>query len=391
MTTFVTAAFCLVRDGRPSLSFESQVDGLPIRVPTFDIEVVGAGGGSIAALDRAGLMQVGPESAGATPGPCCYGRGGTLPTTTDANALLGLLRPKRFFGGKLELMTDLAVTAVTKIADQLGLSMLDCAEGIRRIADANMIETIRLVSVARGHDPRDFALLAFGGAGGLHACDLAMDLGIQTVLVPEHQGVLSALGLLVSDVTVDLVRSRLIPVDEHAVTVAAAVCNELQEDAQAEFARYGISADELTIEASLDLRYVGQASELNLSLGASLPAAGDSARWLERFHIDYRQRYGHSFATKPVELVSVRLRGRRKTAPLEMPLKKSVSNPSIDVDRIYRAGAWQDARFLWRPEIGDGFKMEGPLVVEDFHGTTFVPPGWTMTVDKFGMLVIKRA
>jgi N-methylhydantoinase A len=385
-----SADVCLVRDGRPSLSFESQVDGLPIRVPTFDIEVVGAGGGSIAAVDRAGLMQVGPESAGATPGPCCYGRGGTLPTTTDANALLGLLRPKRFFGGKLELKTDLAAAAVTKIADQLGLSMLDCAEGIRRIADANMIETIRLVSVARGHDPRDFALLAFGGAGGLHACDLAADLGIHTVLVPEHQGVLSALGLLVSDVTVDLVRSRLIELNESAIAVVAQVRDELTRDAQAEFARYGISAADLTIEASLDLRYVGQASELNLPLGDAPPQNGDSTRWLERFHVDYRQRYGHSFPAKPVELVSVRLRGRRKTQPLEMPLKTSAAQPSVDSGRIYRAGIWQDALFLWRPEIGDGFEMDGPLVVEDLHGTTFVPRGWTMNVDKFGMLVIRR-
>jgi N-methylhydantoinase A len=385
-----SADVCLVRDGRPSLSFESRVDGLPIRVPTFDIEVVGAGGGSIAWIDRAGLLQVGPESAGASPGPCCYGRGGTLPTTTDANVLLGLLRPKRFFGGRMELKTDLAGAAVTGIADKLGLSMLDCAEGIRRIADANMIETIRLVSVARGHDPRDFALLAFGGAGGLHACDLASDLGIRTVLVPEHQGVLSALGLLASDVTIDLVRSRLHPLGESAIGIVAATLAGLGEEARAEFARYGVAAADLTIEASLDLRYVGQASELNLPIGESAPASGDSKAWSERFHTDYRQRYGHSFPAKPVELVSVRLRARRETPPLRLPPKVPSGNPSIDKGRIYRAGDWCDASFLWRPELGDGFAMDGPAVVEDLHGTTFVPPGWHMRVDAFGMLVIER-
>jgi N-methylhydantoinase A len=385
-----SADVCLVRDGRPSLSFESRVDGLPIRVPTFDIEVVGAGGGSIARIDRAGLLQVGPESAGATPGPCCYGRGGTLPTTTDANVLLGLLRPKRFFGGKMELKSDLAAAAVAGIAETLGLSMLDCAEGIRRIADANMIETIRLVSVARGHDPRDFALLAFGGAGGLHACDLAADLGIKTVLVPEHQGVLSALGLLVSDVTVDLVRSRLHPLGESAVAVVAGMVGELADEAKAEFARYGVAADELAIEASLDVRYVGQASELNLPLLHAAPAAGDSRGWIERFHTDYRQRYGHSFPAKPVELVSVRLRARRTTPPLQLPLKTPSREPSVDTGRIYRAGRWHDAAFVWRPELGDGFAIDGPTVVEDLHGTTFVPPGWHMRVDRFGMLVIER-
>jgi N-methylhydantoinase A len=385
-----SADVCLVRDGRPSLSFESRVDGLPIRVPTFDIEVVGAGGGSIAWIDRAGLLQVGPESAGASPGPCCYGRGGTLPTTTDANVLLGLLRSKRFFGGRMELKTDLAAAAVGGIAEKLNLSMLDCAEGIRRIADANMIETIRLVSVARGHDPRDFALLAFGGAGGLHACDLAAELGIKTVLVPEHQGVLSALGLLVSDVTIDLVRSRLHPLGESTVGIVDIMLGELTGEAKTEFARYSVAANALTIEASLDLRYVGQASELNLRLDSAAPASGDSAGWIERFHKDYRQRYGHSFPAKPVELVSVRLRARRKTPPLRLPLKTPSRTPSTDTARIYRAGRWHDAQFLWRPELGDGFAVDGPAIVEDLHGTTFVPPDWHMRVDRFGMLVIER-
>jgi N-methylhydantoinase A len=288
------------------------------------------------------------------------------------------------------LKTDLAAAAVSGIADKLGLSMLDCAEGIRRIADANMIETIRLVSVARGHDPRDFALLAFGGAGGLHACDLAADLGIKMVLVPEHQGVLSALGLLVSDVTVDLVRSRLHPLDEDAVVIVTTMVSELAGEAKAEFSRYGVASGELTIEASLDLRYIGQASELNLPLGQLTFASGASAGLIERFHKDYRQRYGHSFPAKPVELVSVRLRARWKTPPLRVPAKTPSGKPSVDTGRIYRAGRWHDGRFLWRPELGDGFAADGPVIVEDLHGTTFVPPGWSMRVDHFGMLVIER-
>ncbi|MGE0853431.1 MAG: hydantoinase/oxoprolinase family protein [Hyphomicrobiaceae bacterium] len=385
-----SADVCLVRDGRPSLSFESSVDGLPIRVPTFDIEVVGAGGGSLAWVDRAGLLQVGPQSAGATPGPCCYGRGGTQPTTTDANVLLGLLRPKRFFGGRMVLRPQLASAAVGELADRLGLSMLDCAEGIRRIADANMIETIRLVSVARGHDPRDFSLLAFGGAGGMHACDLADDLGIGTVLVPEHQGVLSALGLLVGDVTIDLVRSRLLPLGEEAVASVAATRAAMVEAATAEFMRYGIDTADLTIEASLDLRYVGQASELNLPIRSAALMARDSGDWLARFHHDYRQRYGHSFPQKPAEIVNVRVRARRASAPLAIPDKPASREPAAETGRIYRDGRWQEAAFYWRPDLGNGFAAPGPLVVEDLHGTTFVPPGWHVRVDKIGMLIVER-
>lgn len=385
-----SADVCLVRDGKPSLSFESSVDGLPIRSPTFDIEVVGAGGGSLAWVDRAGLLQVGPESAGATPGPCCYGRGGTRPTTTDANVLLGLLRAQRFFGGRITLQRDLAAAAVGSLGTELGLSMLDCAEGIRRIANANMMETIRLVSVARGHDPRDFALLAFGGAGGMHACDLAEDLGIKTVLVPEHQGVLSALGLLVSDVTIDLVRSQLLPLSETAVPQIATTRRAMIEQARAEFADYDIAGDELTVETSLDLRYVGQASELNLTLAGTKPMAGDSQAWLSRFHQDYRQHYGHSFPQKPVEIVNVRVRVRRASAPLVLPEKPSSGTPAGESGQIYRGGRWQESRFYWRPEIGNGFAAKGPCVVEDFHGTTFVTPGWGLRVDRVGMLIIER-
>jgi N-methylhydantoinase A len=202
--------------------------------------------------------------------------------------------------------------------------------------------------------------------------------------------VLSALGLLVSDVTVDLVRSRLHPLGEGAVPVAGALLSELGSEAKAEFARYGVAAEELSIEASLDLRYVGQASELNLPLGAAKPAPGDSAGWIERFHRDYRQRYGHSFPAKAVELVSVRLRARRISPPLQLPAKIATGAPSIDKGRIYYGGAWRDASFLWRPELGDGFAIGGPAIVEDLHGTTFVPPGWQLRVDRVGMLVIER-
>ena len=385
-----SADVCLVRDGKPSLSFESRVDGLPIRAPTFDIEVVGAGGGSLAWVDRAGLLQVGPESAGATPGPCCYGRGGMRPTTTDANVLLGLLRAQRFFGGRITLQRDLAAAAVGALGAELGLSMLDCAEGVRRISNANMMETIRLVSVARGHDPRDFALLAFGGAGGMHACDLAEDLGIKTVLVPEHQGVLSALGLLVSDVTIDLVRSQLLPLSEAAVPQITTTRCAMIEQARAEFAGYDIAGDELTIETSLDLRYVGQASELNLALTDAIPAMGDSQAWVSRFHENYRQHYGHSFPQKPVEIVNVRVRVRRASAPLVLPEKPSSGTPAGESGQIYRGGRWRDARFYWRPDIGSGFAADGPCVVEDFHGTTFVTPGWRVRVDRVGMLIIER-
>ncbi|MGE0802544.1 MAG: hydantoinase/oxoprolinase family protein [Lautropia sp.] len=385
-----SADIALVRDGRPSVTFESRIDGLPIRVPAIDIQTVGAGGGSVAWIDQSGGLRVGPRSAGADPGPACYGRDGQDATTTDANLLIGLLRPARFFGGRLVLDTARAQAAVAPLCERLALQPVDVAEGIRRIANANMVEAIRLVSVERGHDPRDFALLAFGGAGGLHACEIAAELQIDTVIVPENQGVLSAFGLLVSDYRQDLVstlvaRERDIDPAELAQRFATMV------DAVREaFGKYGFPAEDLDLKASVGLRYFGQASELDIPI--DLPGIGREAvpAWVDSFHRQYKRRFGHSFPDKEVQLVNLRVSALRPAETLRLPAKSATLQPERDEGRVYAQGQWTPAAFLWRPSLPAGFAVPGPVVVEDYYATTYVPRGWSLTVQGDGTLVLQH-
>ncbi|MEJ0069047.1 MAG: hydantoinase/oxoprolinase family protein [Pseudomonadota bacterium] len=378
----------LVRGGKPALTFETRIDELPIRVPCIDIQAVGAGGGSVAWLDPSGALRVGPRSAGADPGPCCYGRGGAEPTTTDANALLGLLRPKRFFGGRLALDIDAAVRAVGDLAERLALTPHDLAEGIRRIANANMVEAIRLVSVERGHDPRDFALLAFGGAGALHACDLARELQIDTVLVPENQGVLSAFGLLVSDFRHSAVQTLLMRGRGLDLAALTQRLDALIAQARQDCARYGLTADGLLTEASVGIRYVGQASELDVAIDLNAIDVAAVEGWVSSFHAAYRQRFGHAFPEKEVQLVNLRVALIQPAEPVRLEPKPAGRAPALETGRIYIGRAWQQAVFVWRPDLSSGFAADGPLIVEDHHATTFVSPGWRLRVDPHGTLVL---
>ena len=290
---------CLIVDGVAERSSERLVAGLPIRLPTIDIHTVGAGGGSIARIDAGGAVRVGPESAGAEPGPACYGRGGTLPTVTDANLLLGRL-PEELAGG----------VELDRAAAERALGSLDPA-AVVEVVNAEMLRALRVVSVERGHDPRDFALVAYGGAGPLHACSLAEELGIRTVLVPASAGVLSALGLVASDERRDRVESRLVPLDE---------------------------AGELPRDGEADLRYVGQSFELTIPLQPDLAAA---------FHRAHDDRYGYADRTRAIELVAVRTadvrpgpdvrasRGRSRSPCGDLPCSNSPAPPSL-----FPPGGW---------------------------------------------------
>lgn len=381
---------CLVRDFQATICYNNKVDGLPVRMPTFDIHVVGAGGGSIASLDEGGFMHVGPGSAGADPGPCCYGRGGVEPTATDATALMGILRPHRFFGGGLELRLDLAGAAVERLATNLGMTVMDVAEGIRRIANNNMTQTIRLVSIERGHNPRDFAILAYGGAGALHACEVADDLRINTVVVPEHQGVLSALGLLASDFTLDLVRSLLVSFKSLDITEAVTRFVEMEAAAFTEFARYGIGKIGITLSRSIDVRYSGQASELNMQIGPDTDAGETLSDWARAFHRNYKERFGHSFPDKSIELVNLRLVAGKQAANIRMAPKSTIGEVSAEEGEVYFGGRLQKAKFFWRPDLPAEFSFAGPGVVEDHFATTFVPPSWELFVEASGSLIIKK-
>ncbi len=356
-------------DGQPRETLESSIDGLPVRVPMLDIHTVGAGGGSIARVDEGGLLRVGPESAGADPGPACYGKG-SRPTVTDAHVVLGRIAADQLIGGEMRLDTARAATAVDSIAHQLGISRVAAAQGILRVANANMERAIRLVSVERGHDPRDFALVAFGGCGGLHACEIAQELGIRTVLVPEYAGALSALGMLLAS---------------HVRDYAAGVLT--RSDFEREFQRLERTAKKdlpgAELIRSADIRYTGQSYELTVRWNAHHPAA--------HFHQEHRRVYGYSNPERAIEIVTVRVR-----ASLSVPKPTLASGPRSRQSkkpgsrRIHSAGAWRDTPVYPRSALPTR-ALRGPALILDYGSTTLIPPGWSFSIDKVGSLKLVAA
>src|SRR5580704_7440194 len=357
-------------DGQPRETLEASIDGFPVRVPMLDIHTVGAGGGSIARMDEGGLLRVGPESAGADPGPACYGKGGQ-PTVTDAHVVLGRIAADQLIGGEMQLDTGRAATAVDTIAHELKLSRIAAAQGILRVANANMERAIRLVSVERGHDPRDFALVAFGGCGGLHACEIARELGIQTVVVPEYAGALSALGMLLAS-----------QMRDHA----AGVLN--RTDFEREFlrlertARRDLPGAELI--RSADIRYVGQSYELTVPWDAADPAAP--------FHREHKRVYGYSSPERAVEIVTIRVRAQ---LAVEKPKLISKHTPSRRAEkpafrRIHSAGAWRDTPVYLRSSLSAA-TLRGPALIVDYGSTTLIPSGWSFHLDKTRSLIARRA
>lgn len=355
-------------DGAPSASHEAQVAGLPVGVPMLDIHTVGAGGGSLARFDGAGAMHVGPQSAGADPGPICYGKG-TSPTVTDANLILGRLDPERFLGGEAKL-DEVRARHYCEAARGPLATVEEFAAGVSRLAEAAMEKAIRLISVERGHDPRDFTLVSFGGAGGLHAVALARALRIPRVLVPSFPGALSALGILISDVVKDFSRTVMLPpgapeLDKHLRALEAA--------GHAEFRAEGLRG---VCTRSLDLRYRGQGFELNVTAGKNAVAA---------FHDAHRQRYGYADPARPVEVVNVRARLVAASKPLAFrkhALRRGDGRHALVGRR--RGNAIYDRDLL---RAGDVFS--GPAIVAEYSATTVVPRGARAKVDAWGNIVIE--
>jgi N-methylhydantoinase A len=377
---------CLITAGAPEVTPARMVDGLPVHVESTDIVSVGAGGGSIAWRDQGGLMRVGPHSAGADPGPACYGRGGREPTVTDALVLLGWLRPQQFLGGRMPLDVGAARAAVGSLATQLAITVDEAAEGIVRIAVANMNEAMRLVSISRGHDPRDYALFAFGGSGGLHAAFVADELGISRIVVPANAGIFSAYGLLVADFKRDYQETRFGLLSATPLTELRATFAELGRRAADDFAAHGAPAAALQYVRSLDLRYLGQGYELTLAVELetlskeSLQAAFGAA---------HEARYGNPGLGGELEIVTYRLsanlaRSRRRT---ELPRAAGAAGES---GAIFLGGARIACRFVPAAALTAGMVLNGPTVVEDATSTTIVPPGWRGTVHESGSLVMER-
>jgi N-methylhydantoinase A len=378
-------------DGRITETTDGKIGGYPTKLPMIDIHTVGAGGGSIAWFDPGGALRVGPISAGADPGPAAYGRGGREATVTDAHVVLGRLIPEAFLGGTMRLETERALQAVTRVARRLDTSVEQAALGIVRIANANMEAAIRVISVERGLDPRHFTLVAFGGAGPLHACELAAALHIPRVLIPTTPGVLSALGMLVADILKDYVHTVMVPIEEAQETIITALAT-LEEQGRRDLAREGIAADHLIIERYLDLRYYGQSYEL------TIPFAGDSLQAAEQFHAAHERRFGYSDPNERIQVVNVRLKARAIVDPpvLErQPVLTGLRAEPVATQRVIFFGqngpVTHEALVYERANLQPGVVFSGPATVIQYDTTTVVPPSWVARVDAVGSLLLEHA
>jgi N-methylhydantoinase A len=380
-------------DGRPTTTNEADVAGLPVRVPVLDIHTVGAGGGSLARFDAGGALRVGPESAGADPGPICYGKG-ERPTVTDANLLLGRLPADQFLGGDFQLDLPRTQKIVAQWLKDNGskLTPEEFAAGVVRVVNANMEKAIRVVSIERGYDPRQFSLAAFGGAGAMHACDLAQALRIPRVIVPAYPGALSALGILISDVVKDHSRTVLLRVGLKSKKVRGDAAPDFSAQLDPVFAELKRNiATELKkedwqgralFEPSCDLRYRGQGYELNLPYGAGV---------LQRFHAEHKRRYGYSSPEREVEIVTVRMRGRvaspEKLSRLKISEEQGNLKPAAAM--VHFGGKRYKTQIVPRASIMAGKRLRGPAIITEYSATTVVPPGLSFHKDQAGNLLIE--
>ena len=382
-----SADMALIRGGEADIAYERAVAGFPIRLPQIDIATIGAGGGSIAWFDRDGLMKVGPQSAGADPGPACYGRGNSEPTVTDANLLLGRLSARGLLDGGMRLDEGKARAAFEPAAARLGLSVERTAEGVLDIVAANMVRAIRTVSVERGHDPRGYVLAAFGGAGPLHAREVAAGIGIGEILVPPAPGIVCAEGLLVSDLRETFTRSERIAVSPEASPRIAAILAELEDRARRWFAGESAAEGRQT-EVSLDMRHVGQ----NFELAVALPDRLEELR--DRFLDAHEFAYGFRNPEDPVEIVNLRLTAKARLyhAPeAELPPADRPPEPRERRPVRFTGRAFPDTPVYDRARLGAGDRIAGPAVVEQLDATAIVWPGDKARVDAHGNLTIRIA
>jgi len=382
---------CLIRALQPAKKNQREMGGFPVRTPCLDIHTIGAGGGSIAWIDPGGLLKVGPMSAGAVPGPAAYGRGGTRPTVTDANVVLGRLNPKTLLGGRMVVYPARARNAIEKeLCPALGIDLFQAAAGILDIVNANMMGAVRVISVEQGEDPREFALVAFGGAGPLHAADIARNMGIRRVIVPTRPGLLSALGLLDADVRGDFSLTRFVRADQENLGAINAGFAQLRAQGEAWLEAEIGPQGRARYEWSVDLRYVGQNFELNLpcASGTMFPDAFENlATAFHRRHHDF---YGYDMPAQAVELVNLRLTvtGARPVPPAAQPLSGgNVVQALLETRNVwFQEGGFVNTPVYKRELLPAGTAFDGPLIVEQMDATTVVPPGAKFKVDAAGNL-----
>jgi N-methylhydantoinase A len=403
-----TAKVGLIRGGTPSVTKDYSVgshasagvggqslSGYPVRTPVIDLVEIGAGGGSIAWVDSGGMLRVGPRSASAEPGPVCYRQGGTEPTVTDANVVLGRLNPAYFLGGEIALDVEGARGAIAeRCAAPLGLDVVEAANGIVEIANAAMVNALHLISVQRGYDPRDFVLVGFGGAGPVHANAIQRDCELPTLVVPQAPGIFSATGLLGTDLKRDASLTLLRRLEELDVDEAERAFAALEEAGAAELLREGMPRERIGFVRQVDMRYVGQSFELTIPLDGGAFDVAQAGALRDRFHGEHDRVYGFSAPSEPVELVSLRLTtvGRIDKPPLRT-LEPESGEPRPKEHRsvfFAEAGGFVDCPIHDRYALGAGASFAGPAVVEEFDSTVVLHPGFSVTVDDVGNLVIRK-
>ncbi|MCC7274727.1 MAG: hydantoinase/oxoprolinase family protein, partial [Alphaproteobacteria bacterium] len=379
---------CLAQGGKATLANETEIDGLPIQTPVLDIVTVGGGGGSIVWVDDGGMLRVGPRSAGAEPGPACYMRGGTEATVTDAQVILGAVRPEAFLGGRMAIDPALARRAFAPLAERFGLSIEAMAESAIKLVNANIVRAIQLVSTERGKDPRDYALLPFGGAGPLHAAPIADELGARTILVPPNPGVISAYGLIASDFTKYATLTSQMPLERGPVE-GVAVFRRLQRELTDEFRAMGFTGP-LGFTFTAEMRFVGQAFEISVDFDEAGLAAMTAEALLKAFEEAHYRVFFHGLgANKKVEIVSFR-------AGASVPVEhgQALSTPPDDTAEarhdLYEGGRWISCRHIPAGSLPVGTPVHGPAILSGATATTYLPTGWSATRDAADNIIMRK-
>ena len=385
----------LVIDGVPRISSEGKFEGYPVKIPAVDVHALGAGGGSIAWVDTGGALNVGPQSASSDPGPACYGVRGELPTVTDANLVLGRLNPEYFLGGEIKLYPERAYAAIEKyVAQPLGMSVEQAAFGIVRVVNANMVKGMAGSSIEKGFDPRDFTLLAFGGAGPLHACELAQEIGMRKVVIPLYPGALSAFGLVTSDIRHDYVQTVAKPAASADLRALERAYKAMEAQARAALAEEKIASEDIAIQWTADLRYAGQAYELNVPVmhnGHLTRQEMDAT--IARFHALHQKVYAYSSEQEAVDIINVRLTGIGQVPDVKLPKRKRATGDARaalkNKRRVYFAGrGFVNVPVYERDLLKPGMTLQGPCMLEEIISSTVVMPGATAKLDVWGNVVI---
>jgi N-methylhydantoinase A len=386
----------LILNGKPILTSEGNIEGIPILVSIIDINAIGAGGGSIAWIDEGGALKVGPQSAEAVPGPACYGLGGQQPTITDANVILGRIDPDYFLGGEMRLNPKLAKKVIEeKLCGPLKMDLISAALGIVRVANANMVRGIRVVSVERGYDPRDFTLIPYGGAGPLHAVALAKELKIPKVLVPPIPGIFSAMGMLISDIRHDFVLTRIFPTHKVKPEEVEAIFQNLTEKSLEMLRKEGVKEEDTVILKYVDVRYVGQSFEIRINFEGETRNEINIQKLIQTFHNEHERRYGHKDLTSPVEIVNFRVEGIGKRPPIHLKeISSGGTEPPLEslksIRKVYfeESQTFLNTKIFERERLLAGNVIEGPAIIEEPNATTLIHPGMGGEVNPYGAILI---